>query len=69
MGDGGLVAVTDAGPIIHLTDVGCLGLLSIFEHLHVPDAVWLETVGQGRASREPLWDWATFGVIPCFNPR
>jgi predicted nucleic acid-binding protein len=42
------VAVADAGPLIHLTEIGCLPLLRIFETVHVPDAVWSETVEQGR---------------------
>jgi predicted nucleic acid-binding protein len=40
-------ASTDAGPLIHLAEIGCLSLLRIFQMLHVPDAVWQETVGQG----------------------
>ena len=55
MGDEGLIAaVIDAGPIIHLTEIGCLSLLRIFSALHIPDAVWHETVGQGRVLQEDL---------------
>jgi predicted nucleic acid-binding protein len=43
-------AITDAGPLIHLAEIGCLSLLRIFQMLHVPDAVWQETVGRGRVS-------------------
>lgn len=42
------IAVADAGPLIHLTEIGCLPLLRVFETLHLPDAVWSETVEQGR---------------------
>ena len=42
------LAVVDTGPLIHLTEIGCLLLLRIFDVLHIPDAVWSETVGQGR---------------------
>jgi predicted nucleic acid-binding protein len=49
-----LVAVSDAGPLIHLTEVAGLALLSVFDQLHVPNAVWHETVGQGRVPREEL---------------
>jgi len=49
-----LIAVTDAGPLIHLTEIGCLHILSIFENLHVPDAVWTETVECGRISSEDI---------------
>lgn len=48
MGNERLVAVTDSGPIIHLTEIGCLSVLNIFDSLHVPDAVWAETVEYGR---------------------
>ncbi len=40
-------AVLDAGPLIHLAEIDSLHLLTIFGALHVPDAVWAETVGQG----------------------
>lgn len=42
MGTGRIDVVSDAGPLIHLAEIDCLSLLSIFENLHVPDAVWLE---------------------------
>ena len=48
MGDGALTAVADAGPWIHLHEVGCLPLLSQFQVLHVPDAVWAEITTPGR---------------------
>jgi len=37
----GLV-VCDAGPLIHLDELGCLSLLRDFAQVLVPDAVWLE---------------------------
>lgn len=55
MGDGELKeAVADSGPLIHLAEIGCLQLLSIFDILHVPHAVWLETVEQARLSERDL---------------
>lgn len=42
MGPGRLAAVADTGPLIHLAEVGCLPLLSIFEVLHIPEGVWRE---------------------------
>lgn len=42
MGPGRLAAVADTGPLIHLAEVGCLPLLSIFEALHIPEGVWRE---------------------------
>ena len=46
-----LVAVSDAGPLIHLTEIDCLSLLSMFGQLYVPNAVWHETVEQSRVSQ------------------
>ena len=61
MGKGKLTAVTDSGPIIHLTEIGCFDILSIFENLYVPDAVWVETVEIGRVSSED------FNRLPNLN--
>ena len=41
-------AVADAGPLIHLYEVGYTHLLTLFDALHIPDAVWAESVGEGR---------------------
>ena len=47
MGHAGVeTAVADAGPLIHLSEVECLPLLKVFEILHIPDAIWVETVEQ-----------------------
>lgn len=54
MGAGELKAAADAGPLIHLAEIGCLRFLNGFDALHVPDAVWLETVAKGRISRTDL---------------
>lgn len=45
-------AVADAGPLIHLTEIVCLPLLHIVETVYIPEAVWSETVEQGRFSQE-----------------
>jgi predicted nucleic acid-binding protein len=42
VGSGRLAAVADTGPLIHLAEIGCLHLLSIFEELHIPEGVWSE---------------------------
>ncbi len=42
------VAVADAGPLIHLGQIDARSLLGVFSQVHVPDAVWAETVGTGR---------------------
>ncbi len=36
------IVVLDAGPLIHLDELGCLNLLADFEVLLVPEQVWLE---------------------------
>ena len=47
-------AVLDAGPLIHLAEIGRLRLLTVFEDLCLPHAVWLETVGHNRIFLEDL---------------
>ena len=55
MGTGAVnISVADAGPLIHLTEIGCLPLLRIFDIVHIPDAVWSETVGQGRVPQDDI---------------
>lgn len=43
-------AVSDAGPLIHLAEVGALPLLGVFDTVHIPRAVWSETVGASRVA-------------------
>ncbi len=38
----GLAAVADAGPLIHLSEIGGMDLLAQFEPLYIPDTVWEE---------------------------
>ena len=47
-------AVADAGPLIHLAEIGCLPLLRLFDHLYIPQAIWWETIGQGRVAEANL---------------
>ncbi|MGI0014919.1 MAG: hypothetical protein ACREBU_15975 [Nitrososphaera sp.] len=55
MGNGRIeIAVADAGPLIHLAEIGCLSLLRIFALLHIPEMVWAETVGQGRVTEDDV---------------
>ena len=42
-----LEVVCDAGPLIHLDELGCLDLLADFRAVYVPEHVWQE-VGQHR---------------------
>src|SRR6266568_937707 len=43
------VVVCDAGPLIHLDQLGCIELLADFPQVLVPDAVW-EEVNRHRPS-------------------
>lgn len=55
MGPGKIIpAVVDAGPLIHLAEINSLSLLSLFESVLVPDAVWSEAVGNGSVSYKAL---------------
>lgn len=44
----GLAAVADAGPLIHLSEIGGLDLLVQFEPLYIPDIVWEEARRHAR---------------------
>ncbi len=56
MGVGNVTAaITDAGPLIHLAEIGNLALLDIFGVLHVPDAVWSEAIGLERVAGDDVW--------------
>jgi predicted nucleic acid-binding protein len=37
-----MTIICDAGPLIHLDELGCLDLLNDFDEVIVPDAVWEE---------------------------
>jgi predicted nucleic acid-binding protein len=54
------LAVTDAGPLIHLYEIGCLSLLRVVDRLHAPDAVWLEAIEHGRIPQEEI---LTLGIV------
>jgi predicted nucleic acid-binding protein len=56
MGASTALAVIDAGPLIHLSELGVLPLLRVFGELHVPQAVWAETAGQERVAAADLLD-------------
>lgn len=56
MGSGKLSVVSDAGPLIHLAEIGCLSLLSIFENVHIPNAVWQEFKKHGQPFQRDISD-------------
>ena len=58
-----LVAVSDAGPIIHLHEIGQLTLLRTFREIIVPEAVWHETVGMQRLAGEDLDELANINIV------
>jgi len=47
-------AVADAGPLIHLHEVGCFTLLTCFEQVHVPDVVLREAEQHKRVPRKVI---------------
>ncbi len=49
MGAGKISVVSDAGPLLHLAEIDGLSLVSLFEKLHIPDAVWQEVERHGQA--------------------
>ena len=54
-----LIAVADAGPLIHLEEIGQLPLMTLFDKLLLPDAVWDEAVVNGSVPR------ASLEQLPC----
>lgn len=51
---GAAIAVADAGPLIHLHEIGRLALLRVFAGVQVPQAVWEEVVTTGRVPSDDL---------------
>lgn len=62
MGPGGLAAVADTGPLIHLAEIDCLPLLAIFAPLHIPAGVWREAERPATIRSEVTF--ATHHVLP-----
>ena len=55
--------VCDAGPLIHLNELGCLSLLNDFADVLVPEQVWLEVAQhQANAFDESALDFQTVPV-------
>ena len=51
MGSGNLAAVADTGPLIALAEIDCLALLTLFDQLHVADAVCREAESSSFVTR------------------
>jgi predicted nucleic acid-binding protein len=62
-------AVADAGPLIHLAEIGAASLLALCERLLVPSAVWHETVGRTRISEDVLMRATTIDRIVLPDDR
>ena len=62
-----LEIVADAGPLIHLDEVGCLDLLSDFSRVTVPGQVWSEVENhRPKALLSVARSWHRVSVeIPC----
>jgi predicted nucleic acid-binding protein len=68
VGDGKLkAAVVDAGPLIHLAEIGCFQLLRTFSSLWLPHAVWLETARHSRLSQIDLSKETN--IVECSAPQ
>jgi len=53
--EGNRLVVCDAGPLIHLDEVGCIDLLDEFSEVLIPAAVWHEVQKhRPRALASPL---------------
>lgn len=59
------IVIADAGPLIHLDELGCIGLLADFPEIRVPETVWLE-VQQHRpqAFEAPQIRWVRCSAAP-----
>ncbi|WGS88593.1 DNA-binding protein [Methylomonas sp. UP202] len=51
------VVIADAGPIIHLDELGCLELLADFGKVLVPETVWLEVEQHRPLALKSEYDW------------
>jgi predicted nucleic acid-binding protein len=64
-----IVAVVDAGPLIHLAEINCLPLLQSFGTLYLADAVWSETVGAKRIAAQDTLGLTNVARIALAQPE
>ena len=50
MSEGSIKVVCDAGPLIHLEEVGSISLLNDFDEVFVPEQVWQEVAHHGPSA-------------------
>lgn len=68
MGAGGLTcAVSDAGPLLHVYEIGQFALFGLFESVMVADAVQRETSGKQRLPQDVLLK-PPFTIYPALDP-
>jgi predicted nucleic acid-binding protein len=46
-----IIAVSDAGPLIHLSEIDLLSTLEVFESIHIPEAVCCEVANHRVCSQ------------------
>lgn len=68
MGIAGISVVADTGPLLHLAEIDCLSLLSIFETIHIPEAVWQECQRQGQTFQTALARVRHIRRHPLYQP-
>jgi len=59
----GDIAVVDAGPVIHLFEIGALDLLAGWRQLLMPETVWEETVAVRRVTAQAIDDLDNVYVV------
>lgn len=58
------VVIADAGPVIHLDELGCIDLLADFGRVIIPHAVWLEVQRHRPLALAYTGDW-----LICQSPN
>ena len=51
------VVIADAGPVIHLDELGCLSLLADFGRVIIPETVWMEVQQHRPLALASACDW------------
>ena len=51
------VVIADAGPVIHLDELGCLYLLADFGRVIIPETVWMEVQRHRPVALASVGDW------------
>jgi predicted nucleic acid-binding protein len=51
------IVIADAGPVIHLDELGCLYLLADFGTVMIPETVWMEVQRHRPLSLASVGDW------------